>query len=103
MNQHLDVLTGQLLDEDMRLGLREVCTLCGVHAEQIIDMVTEGIAEPYGRSPLEWRFTGPMVARLQRALRLQAQLGVNLAGAALALDLLDELEELRGALCRRAW
>ncbi len=103
MNQHLDVLSGQLLDEEMLLGLREVCGLCGVHAEQIIDMVAEGIAEPYGRSPMEWRFTGPMVGRLQRALRLQAQLGVNLAGAALALDLLDELDELQRALCRRGW
>ena len=100
MNQHPDVLSGELLDEDTLMGLREVCTLCGVHAERIIEMVTEGIAEPYGRSPMEWRFTGPMVTRLQQALRLQAQLGVNLAGAALALDLLDELDELRRALCR---
>ncbi len=100
MNHPLDVLTGQILDEEALLGLREVCDLCGVHAEAIIEMVEEGIAEPVGRRPLEWRFTGPMVARLQRALRLQAELGVNLAGAALALDLLDELDALRRTLCR---
>lgn len=100
MNDPLDVLTGQILDEEVLLGLRDVCSLCGVHAEYVIEMVEEGIAEPLGRSPREWRFTGPMVDRLQRALRLQSQLGVNLAGAALALDLLDELDELRRALCR---
>jgi chaperone modulatory protein CbpM len=41
-----------------------------------------------------------MVQRVQTAIRLQQDLGVNLAGAALALDLLEELQELR---CRQAW
>jgi chaperone modulatory protein CbpM len=35
------------------------------------------------------------LARVQRALRLQHDFGVNLAGAALALDLLEEVERLR--------
>jgi chaperone modulatory protein CbpM len=32
---------------------------------------------------------------VQRVLRLQHDFGVNLAGAALALDLLEEIERLR--------
>jgi chaperone modulatory protein CbpM len=35
------------------------------------------------------------VRRARRALRLQRDLDLNLAGAALALDLLDEVEILR--------
>lgn len=100
MRTELDVISGVLLDEDLELNLRELCTVCGVHAELIIDMVSEGIAEPRGSAPLEWRFSGPMVQRVQTAIRLQRDLGVNLAGAALALDLLEELQELR---CRAAW
>jgi chaperone modulatory protein CbpM len=34
------------------------------------------------------------------ALRLKRDLGVNIAGAALAIDLLEELEELRARLQR---
>jgi len=35
------------------------------------------------------------VRRVRCALRLESDLGVNLAGAALALDLLEELNRLR--------
>jgi chaperone modulatory protein CbpM len=100
MSTELDVISGVLLDEDLQLNLRELCGVCGVHAEIIIEMVSEGIAAPQGSAPLEWRFSGPMVQRVQTAIRLQQDLGVNLAGAALALDLLEELQELR---CRQAW
>jgi len=36
--------------------------------------------------------------RVRSALRLQHDLGVNLAGIALALDLMEELENLRAQL-----
>lgn len=41
--------------------------------------------------------------RLQKAIRLNAALGVNLSGAAIILDLLDKLEKLQteNALLRR--
>lgn len=94
-------LTGIVLAEDVEFSLRDVCEVCGVHAEVIIDMVNEGVADPRsGVAPREWRFTGVTVNRVQRALRLQRDLHVNLAGAALALDLMDELEYMR-RLCRR--
>ncbi len=95
MREDIEILSGILLDEQARLNLRELCGICGIHAELVIEMVSEGIAEPIGSSPVHWQFNGPAVKRIQRALRLQKDLGVNLPGAALALDLLEELEELR--------
>lgn len=38
--------------------------------------------------------------RVRSALRLQHDLGVNLAGIALALNLMEELEDLRAELKR---
>lgn len=90
-----NLLTGIVLDDDMLLNLRELCRLCGVNAENIIAMVDEGVVEPQGAHPGEWRFRGMSVRRVQIALRLQRDLRVNLPGAALVLDLLEELEELR--------
>lgn len=95
MRDDIEIVSGVLLDEQIHLNLREVCGACGIHAELVIEMVSEGIAEPSGSSPVNWLFNGTEVKRVQRALRLQRDLGVNLAGAALALDLLDELEALR--------
>jgi len=44
---------------------------------------------------MQWRFTYTEIRRVQTAVRLQRDLRINLPGCALALDLLDELEELR--------
>lgn len=84
-----------MLDENLELSLLELCHACQVNAERIMDMVEEGIVDPRGIHPHEWRFNGMAVRRVQVALRLQQDLRVNLAGAALVLDLLEEVEELR--------
>lgn len=97
-------ITPEVLDEQLRLSLADMCRLCGVHAEFLMDLVDEGIIAPAGRSSRRgsprsripaWQFDGLAVVRVQRVVRLQRDLGVNLPGAALALDLLDELEALR--------
>ena len=91
-------LLQELLDEGVELTLAELCRACSVHAETVLAMVEEGLLEPRGPAPAEWRFPGPAVRRVQVALRLQRDLGLNLPGAALALDLLEELEILRRRL-----
>jgi chaperone modulatory protein CbpM len=45
-----------------------------------------------------WRFSSSHLRRARVALRLQADLGLNLAGAALVVQLLDEIAELRACL-----
>ena len=58
-------------------------------------MIQEGLLTPAGSSAQEWRFGAQELKRIQITIRLQRDLHVNLPGAALALDLLDELERLR--------
>ena len=94
MRKEMITEPGTLLD-DLELSLRELCRICGVDAESIIDMVEEGVVEPEGADPRHWRVHGTSVKRIQIVLRLQRDLRVNLAGAALVLDLLEELEALR--------
>lgn len=96
-------IDAELLDEQLRLGLRDMCRICGVHAEFLMELVEEGIITPSpaprrrapARAAHGWQFDGIAVVRVQRAVRLQQDLGVNLPGIALALQLLDELEHLR--------
>jgi len=96
MNSHdlLLVHIGTVIEEDS-LTLGQLCRACGVHADWIISLVEEGIIEPQGEDIRLWRFSGASLVRARSALRLQRDLGVNLAGIALALDLIDELESLR--------
>lgn len=93
-------LNGVLLDETIELSLSELCTACSRHAEWIIELVDEGILEPIGSESSQWRFPAISLQRAQTALRLQNDLGINLAGVALALNLLDEIKTLEAHLCR---
>ena len=88
---------GTVIEEDsMTLG--QLCRACDVHAEWVIALVEEGIIEPAGKDLCLWRFSGANLARVRTACRLQRDLGVNLAGIGLALDLIEELEALRAQL-----
>ncbi len=88
-------LSGVLLDDEQTLTLRELCLVTDVQSGLVIEMVEEGVLEPRGHDPAGWLFPASALTRLQAALRLQRHLGVNLAGAALALELLDEVRSLR--------
>ncbi len=99
MNSHdlLSVHTGTVIEEDS-LTLEQLCRACGAHADWVISLVEESIIEPQGNEMHVWRFSGASLVRVRSALRLQRDLGVNLAGIALALDLMEELENLRAQL-----
>ena len=87
-----------ILEEQTQLTLADLCRACAVHAEQIIELVDIGVLEPLGREPARWRFGGVSLHRARRALRLQRDIGIDLVGVALALELLDEIDSLRARL-----
>ncbi|MGD2074248.1 MAG: chaperone modulator CbpM [Gammaproteobacteria bacterium] len=98
MSKERDTRVGILLDETIEFSLNELCHVCRVHSEVIVELVEVGVVEPRGQEPAKWRFPGSALRRMQRAVRLQHDLGINAAGVALALDLLDEIERLRDHL-----
>ena len=96
----LQLLSGEIMEEDMEMTLAELCRSCDLAEAQVMELVEHGVVEPQGSKPVHWRFRGTSIRRIRRAQRLERDLGVNTAGAALALDLLEELEELRTRLAR---
>lgn len=90
----------RLMDEEsLELSLSELCRVCSLTADEVIDYVDYCVIEPHGE-PAHWRFNSVSIRRVQKIQRLQRDLGVNLAAGALVLDLLDELELLRGRVRR---
>ncbi|WP_373565856.1 chaperone modulator CbpM [Microbulbifer okhotskensis] len=98
-SKQVEQIAGVLLDEDSELTLGELCRACGVPAERIIALVEEGVIEPRNKE-VRWRFSGICVRRVRRVYSLEQDLGINLAGAALAIELLEEIERLQAHL---AW
>ena len=99
-NELLPLLSGDVLEEHVELTLAELCRACRLPAEQVLELVEEGIVEPLGRNTIHWRFQATSIRRVRCAVQLRRDLGVNWAGAALALDLLEELESFRARVER---
>ena len=97
-NDDLLQANGIVPDEPTELTLAEVSRACAVQIGFIVELVEEGVLAPVGQEPQRWRFTYAHLRRVRVASRLQRDLGVNLAGAALALELLEEIEALRARL-----
>ena len=96
-NSH-ELMIATLVDDDQLFTLADLCRACDVHAEMITDMIEYGIIEPRGEVTAKWLFKGSCLWRVATVVRLQRDLEVNLAGAALALDLIEELRDLRRQL-----
>ena len=94
MNQDREA-TIVVTEQRLRLTLGELSQQAGIEAEQILAMVEEGIIEPLQEAQGAWSFSTDSLYRVATVIRLQRDLQVNLAGAALALQLLDELTSLR--------
>ncbi len=84
----------KLLDESLMISLTEISDACGVHCEFIVEMVNHGIVEPI-ETTQPWQFQSHSITRVQKALRLHQDLKINLAGIALSLQLLDEIDDMR--------
>jgi chaperone modulatory protein CbpM len=87
-------LTGVVLEDYDLVSIDELCRSCTVEFETITLLVDEGILDPVGTDVNHWQFTVASLKRVRTAIHLQRDLGINLAGAALALELLDRIAEL---------
>jgi len=112
MKKHIQqaILDGMVLDDQAELTLNDICSACSRNAEWVIELVEEGALEPVivktgsnkpaGGQQNQWRFTGYSLQRAQTARRLQRDLNINLAGVALALELLEQISSLQEQLRR---
>lgn len=91
---------GELLSEETELTMVEFCRTCSTSTSRVVELVQEGVITPRGTGVEDWRFNLHELHRVNRALRLQRDLGLNLAGVALALDLLDQIDTLTARLER---
>jgi chaperone modulatory protein CbpM len=94
----LSVLQCQVVEEEVSMSLTELCRACGTESALVLQLVEHGVVEPQGSTPQSWVFTGTSLRRTRVALRLLHDLELNLPGAALAVDLLDEIARLQREL-----
>jgi chaperone modulatory protein CbpM len=94
-------ISGIVFDEQTEITIVELCETCSVEQQLVNQLIDEGILEPTGGRSDQLRFPYASVRRTRTVVHLQRDLGVNLAGAALALELLERIDRLRKQLRRR--
>ena len=91
-------LSPELIDEQTIFTLADLCRSCAVEAEFIEAMVEQGIIEPTSKRGRHWCFAASSLRRTRVTVHLQKDLGVNLAGAALALELMERIDKIESQL-----
>ncbi len=95
------VAASVVIDERVVFTLPELCRASGADRDELLALVREGLLAPTGAGPEAWLFSGPALLQARRALRLARELDIGLEGAAIVIDLLDEIQTLRTLLRRR--
>ena len=83
------------VNENIIYTTHAICHSHKLNQEIINEMVSWGIAKPFGDTPNKWLFTQKDYERIGRASRFRKEFNINIPGAALALQLQEEIQNLR--------
>jgi len=89
-----------IVEDEVHMTIVELSHAASTPEELIMDWVSEGVLSPVGSSPQDWRFSGDSLKRAKTAARLTRDFEINTSGLALALDLMDQISQLRTELMR---
>lgn len=92
------LLEGHVIDDNTEITIVQLCRRCSVESELVERLVAEGIIEPTRQEGEMLYFPQSCTRRTRVVMRLRSDLGVNMAGAALALELLERIEKLQSQL-----
>ena len=95
---HITWIEGSIVENEVHMTMVELAEATRTPEDLIMAWVSEGVLSPAGATPQDWRFSGDSLRRAKTAARLMRDLELNSPGVALALDLLDEITQLRQQL-----
>jgi chaperone modulatory protein CbpM len=89
------IVTGMLIEETTTFTFIQVCHKYHIPKELLIEMVEQGLFPDQPTDPDHIALDQKALRRIESAFRLHKDLGINLPGVALALELLEEIEQMR--------
>jgi chaperone modulatory protein CbpM len=94
----VNVHESQLVGEADWIEASEMCRLCRLELSAVIELAELGLISPRGYAPEQWQLPAAALPRLAVAGRLMRDLGINVSGAALAVELLEAQRDLERRL-----
>jgi chaperone modulatory protein CbpM len=98
MTEATELLEGHLLGEEDWIAVETLCRACNLSLDAMMELAELGALSPKGRSPREWELPATALPRLKIMARLMRDLGLNVSGAALALELIETQRRLERRL-----
>jgi len=92
------VLEAHVLGDGDWIAATEICQLCRIDLDAMMELAALGLVEPREARPGEWQVPATALPRLRVVGRLMHDLGVNVSGAALAVELLEAQRELESRI-----
>ena len=100
MTDAVNLHEAQLIGEADWIAASEICRLCRLELDAVIELAELGLVSPRGYAPQEWQLPAAALPRLAVAGRLMRDLGINGSGAALAVELLEAQSDLERQIRR---
>ena len=100
MSDIMEIHDIRLVGEADWVAAAEFCRLCRLDLEAVVELADLGLVSPRGGAPEEWQLPATALPRLAMASRLMRDLGVNVSGAVLAVELLEAQRELERQIAR---
>ena len=100
MSDIMEIHDIRLVGEADWVAAAEFCRLCRLDLEAVVELADLGLVSPRGGAPEEWQLPAAALPRLAMASRLMRDLGVNVSGAVLAVELLEAQRELERQIAR---
>jgi len=88
------ITTGILMDEGTKISFIEICQKCNISEQMLLEMIEHGLLHHEVHYSNKIHVDSKTFLRIQSASRLHQDLGINIPGVVLALELLDELEKI---------
>lgn len=94
----VQIISGVIIDDDQTISFTELCTASHADADFIEALIEQELIQPQGKSQADWRFDALCLRRSRLARSFHEELHVNMQGVALALDLLQQIQEMETQL-----
>jgi len=100
MTRVSEMLEAHLLGESDWIAASQICELCRLDLQAVMELAALGLVAPRETRPGQWEIAATALPRLRVVGRLMRDLGVNVSGAALAVELLEAQRELERRILR---
>lgn len=98
MIERVERIEAHLLGEGDWIRVETLCSICDLSLDALMELADLGVVSPRGTAPREWQLPATMLPRLRTMSRLMHDLGVNVSGAALAVELIESRRHLEHRL-----